>query len=301
MNGLSTMANKKRTRRTKAEMAFIRRAIYDVAKAMNPITDRSIFYQLVNRPVPVLEKLESQYKGTVIRLVGEMRERGELPWGWITDNTRLQRKPRTHFSLEDALIDTAERYRRQIWADQDVYVEVWCEKVGMSGVLYPITAKWDVPLMLAGGSSSKTFLYEAAKSIEQENKPAFIYYLGDFDPSGVAFGHRIERDLKRYAPTADITFTRLAVTEDQIAQYNLPTRPTKKDDPNAKKFGDRQSVDVDAMAPTVLREMIERVIESHIDPWALRQLRLAEKAERESLLSIVNNMDKVLAAVGGAR
>jgi hypothetical protein len=37
-----------------------------------------------------------------------MRRAGELPYGWLADNTRWQRKPRTFTSVEQALEDTVE-------------------------------------------------------------------------------------------------------------------------------------------------------------------------------------------------
>jgi hypothetical protein len=154
--------------------------------------------------------------------------------------------------------------------------------------------------MLCGGSPSKDFLRNAAKDIEAGGKPAFLYYLGDFDPSGVAIRCRVERDLRRYAPAAEITFVHLAVTEAQIAAYQLPTRPTKKGDPNAKAFGDRESVEVDAMPSAVLREMIEACIAQHIDSEELRRLRRVEDAERESGELVLRNWNEALAAVGAA-
>jgi hypothetical protein len=39
-----------------------------------------VFYQLVSRSV--IEKTEKAYKGTVVRLMAEMRLDGELPWSW---------------------------------------------------------------------------------------------------------------------------------------------------------------------------------------------------------------------------
>jgi len=41
-----------------------------------PMTVRQVFYQLVN--IAVIGKRETQYKSTVVRLLGEMRRNGEL-------------------------------------------------------------------------------------------------------------------------------------------------------------------------------------------------------------------------------
>lgn len=279
-------------------MAVIRDALYRGAQAEQPVGDRRLFYRLVNEKV--IAKLEKEYKGTVVRLLGEMRENGMIPWDWITDGSRLQRKPRTHESLEEAVEETVSLYRQRLWTQQPAHVEIWCEKVGMMGVLYPVTSRWDVPLYLCGGSPSKAFLRNAAKEIEAGGKPAFLYYLGDFDPSGIAIRHRVERDLRRYAPTADIAFTHLAITEEQIEKFKLPTRPTKTTDPNAKKFGDRESVELDAMPVSVVRDMVEACIEQHVDQWALHQTRVVERAEQDTGDMLARNMGRVVELLKGA-
>lgn len=279
----------KRSRRSASEMDRIREAIHAAAQAEHPVTCRRLFYKLVAEGV--IEKTEAQYQGTVIRLLSEMREAGEIPFAWIADHTRLMRRPTRYGSLSDALERTAKFYRRDLWDEQDCYVEVWCEKAGLTGVLYPETSSWDVPLMICSGSPSKTFLYESASYIVAQGKPAFLYYLGDHDPSGVAIRERVERDLRRYADgfvggkDVEICFRHLAVTLEQIDEWHLPTRPTKKSDPNAKRF-DGESVEVDAIPAGELREMVETAIIDHIDDDRLSRLRNVEKAERETLQGI---------------
>ncbi len=80
-----------------------------------------------------------------------MRRARELPFHWIADNTRWMRKPTTHDGLSDLLQDTAQLYRRSLWSNQSAYVEIWLEKDALSGVLYPITQEFDVPLMVTRG------------------------------------------------------------------------------------------------------------------------------------------------------
>jgi hypothetical protein len=127
-------------------MDHIRRALYDSLTADNPATLRQVFYRLVS--AGVIAKTEAEYKHTIIRLLTEMRRAKEIPFGWIADNTRWMRKPTTFDSLEDALQSTAKHYRRALWQEQSVYVEVWLEKDALAGVLYEVTGQWDVPLMV---------------------------------------------------------------------------------------------------------------------------------------------------------
>lgn len=271
----STKARK--VRRTRADMGNIRAAIVRILEAENPMTVRQVFYQLVGHGA--IAKTESEYKQTVVRLLTKMRREGAIPFGWITDNTRWQRKPVSHSSLESALVRTAEAYRRSLWDTQSVYVEIWLEKDALAGVLYQETEKWDVPLMTTRGYSSVSFLYDAAETIDAIGKPAYIYYFGDYDPSGMDITRAVEKGLREFAPDAEIHFQRVAVTPRQIDEWALPTRPTKKKDSRAKKFIG-ESVELDAVPSSTLRTLVEMCIEQHVDRDALKVLRIAEESER---------------------
>jgi hypothetical protein len=163
-----------------------------------------------------------------------------------------------------------------------VYVEIWCEKDALAGVLLEETRLYDVPLMVAKGYSSVTFLHSAAEAIEGKGKPAYVYHFGDLDPSGVDAARDIETKLRRYAPNAEIHFSRPAVTREQVEAWNLPSRPTKTTDTRAKKFVGT-SVELDAIPVLKLRDLCRECIERHVDQEQLAVLRVAEASERETL------------------
>jgi hypothetical protein len=249
------------------------------------MTVRQVFYRLVSNGV--IGKTEREYKSTVVRLLGLMRLRGDVPFDWIADNTRWMRKPRTWSSLESMLARTSEAYRRDVWDNQEVYVEVWTEKDAIAGILSDVTMAWDVPLMVVRGFSSITFLHSAAEVIAAKGKPAYLYYFGDYDPSGVVIAQNVERRLREFAPYSDIEFVRVAVNEEQITEMNLPTRPTKKTDSRSKNFVGG-SVEVDAIPPKALREIAEECITQHVDDDAYDVLLVAEESERASLMSLIS-------------
>jgi hypothetical protein len=291
---VSTATKRPRPRRTKSEMGRLCDDLLQVVEDNRPCTCRQVFYRAVS--AGVIPKTEAAYKGVVCRLLARLRRDGRLDYNAIADNTRWMRKPRTHTSLEGALEATAEFYSRDLWADQDVYVEVWSEKDAMAGVLYPITARWHVPLMVSRGFASITYLYEAAEAIKAADKPAYLYYLGDHDPSGVEIDRHIERELRAHAPDSEIHFQRVAVTLDQITDLDLPTRPTKRTDSRCKTFTG-ESVEVDAIPPDTLREMVRNCIEQHIDQDRLDRLRVVEAAERETLLRFTGRDAVELASI----
>ena len=273
-------------RRSKQEIDAIKAAIYNALLEDRPMTVRQVFYRLVANGV--VEKREQEYKGTVGRLLTLMRLSGDVPFSWIADNTRWMRKPNTYSSLENMLQRTVEAYRRAVWDNQDVYVEMWTEKDAIAGIMSEETVKWDVPLMVVRGFSSLTFLHSAAETIAEKGKPAYIYYFGDHDPTGVVIPQNVERRIREFAPYADVTFECVAVTPEQIESMKLPTRATKKTDSRSKNFVG-ESVDVDALPPKVLRQLVSDCITQHVDQRAYDVLKEAEESERSALTSLIAN------------
>jgi hypothetical protein len=166
-------------RRSQTDIRRIKDAIYGLLEDDNPMTVRQVYYRLVSEGE--IDKTEGEYKQTVCRLLGVMRRAREIPFGWIADNTRWMRKPSTYSSLESMLDEQKSLYRRSLWNDQEAYVEIWLEKDALSGVLYPVTAEWDVPLMVTRGYPSISYLHSAAEAIADQSVPTYLYYFGDHE------------------------------------------------------------------------------------------------------------------------
>jgi hypothetical protein len=277
----------KRSRRTRADIEDIKQAVLDVIGADPPMTVRQVFYQLVSRGV--IEKTEAQYQQTVIRLMTDMRLDGELPFEWVIDESRRRRVTETYDNVTEALEATAKFYRRSALREAEDYIEIWCEKDALSGILWDITSDYDVPLMVSRGMPSLTFLHGTAQQVrdaDEQGKATYIYQFGDHDPSGVLIPQSIKTRLEEmceglgcWPPYVE----RVALTEAHIAEFNLPTRPTKRDGNRHAMGFEGESVELDALPPSVLRDMVREVIERHITPKMLASLRVAEVSERELL------------------
>lgn len=272
-----------RNRRSKAEIEVIKSEMFDLLKVENPMTVRQLFYRMTTQGV--VEKNEKQYKGTIGRLATEMRLNGELPFDWFADNTRWMRKPTSYNSLEQCLNNTMQTYRLDLWQNQKDYIEIWCEKDAIVGSLFGVTSQYDVPLMVTKGFCSVSYAHEAARTFLYKNKPTYIYYLGDSDKAGKLIYEDLKGKLKMFAPSANIIFEKLAVTEQQIKDWKLPTRPEKDG-----KGG--ECTEVDAIPPTILRKIVKDAIEKHIDPHQLRQTQIQENAQRETVKGIIDYMNQ---------
>jgi hypothetical protein len=269
------MANYGRSQGRIADIEACRTGLLDIVEAMQPMTVRQVFYQAVVREL--FHKTEYGYNRVQTDLAG-MRQRGEMPYEWLEDNTRAEILPATFDSPAEALTDVADSYRKSLWTDADCQLQIWLEKDALSSIVAPVTMDYDVPLMVARGFSSLSFLHSAAQRLEDHYElPAYIYHLGDYDPSGVAAGESIEKTLRELAPVVDITFERIAVTPQQIARWRLPSRPTKTSDSRALRFGDDRSVELDAIAPDRLRGLVRAAIERHMPPRVFKKLKAKEQ------------------------
>jgi len=161
----------KRERSTKAEVEARRQALYDIVKAMRPMTVRQVYYQATVRGV--VDKTEAGYTKVQTDLV-LMRRAKTLPYDWLADNTRWQRKPNTFNSVQAALDETAKFYRKALWSDVNAYVEVWLEKDALAGVIMPVTSKYDVPLMVARGLRQPELPAQRGR-VHQRPRPARLH------------------------------------------------------------------------------------------------------------------------------
>jgi len=271
-------------RRTKAEMETIRTAICEAVERDHPMTVRQVFYRLaVSGVVP---KQENRGYRTVQRLLVEMRRAGRVPYSWIVDSSRTVRRPQTFDSAEDALRTTLRTYRRDLWADAGTYIQVWLEKEALAGVLWDVTEEWQVSLWVNRGYSSVSYLRQGAESINKAlraGREVYVYNFGDHDPSGVNAWEKAEEDLREWIDAPErVRFERVAVTPEQIRDWDLPTRPTKTSDSRAEGF-EGASVELDAIPPARLKELTRECIERHINPRALEQTKKTERLERETL------------------
>ncbi len=275
----------KRLRRSKADMESLRHALIEIVEIGQPMTVRQVYYQAVTSGL--IDKTEAEYKTTICRLLAEMRRAGSIPWNWLADATRWMRRPRTFSGPMVALQETAKFYRRSLWRELDQRVEIWLEKDALAGVLVDETDRYDVPLMVTRGYPSLSFLYSAGEQIAEEGKPTTIYYFGDHDPSGVDIPLKVERELRGFAPGVAITLEVVAVTRQQVIDWRLPTRPTKKSDSRSRSF-DGDSVEVDAIPPDTLRWLCRSCLENHIPQELLDHHDLVEQSEREWLVFLAN-------------
>jgi hypothetical protein len=263
-------------------------AMYVAAEAAQPITGRGIGYKLFTAGlIPSMARNEMQ---RVYRLLKEAREEGVIPWDWIVDETREVERVSTWDDPADYARVVARSYRRDFWNQQPHRIQVWSEKGTVRGVLAPVLQHYAVGFLPVHGFSSATAAHDIAE--DYDGRPLIVLYVGDFDPSGM---YMSEQDLPARFAKYDgdhIALTRIALTPRQVR--GLPSFPAsdKRKDPRYKWFTANHGSrcwELDAMDPNVLRNCVKREIVKLIEPVAWKRCEVVNKAEQQSLRTILDN------------
>lgn len=253
------------------------------------LTLRQLYYQFVGQAL--IPNTERSYKrlGDVI---SNARLAGLMDWDAIEDRMRQPVVWAEHDSIKDMLEDELRSFRLRRLDGQHNYVELWVEKDALASVLQPIAADYHVTLMVNRGYSSSSAKRSADriryKMQKYDSAVAFVLYLGDLDPSGEDMVRDIDDRLDLFTRGLGrrglLTVEKLALTIDQVNQYQPPPNPTKLTDSRAAGFIAEygyESWEVDALPPKVLRQLIEDRLGELLDMDLQQEVVDEEDRQRE--------------------
>jgi hypothetical protein len=263
-------------------------AMRAIAEAMQPITGRGVGYKLFVQKL--IDSMGRSDMARVYRLLLKAREQSIVSWEWIVDETRALERASTWDDPAEYARCVAQSYRRDFWNQQPHRVQVWSEKGTVRGVLAPVLDHYAVGFLPVGGFSSGTKAHDIAE--DDDGRDLIVLYVGDFDPSGMFMS---EADLPaRFAKYGGdhVKLRRIALTRAHTRGLVSFPAADKKKDPRykwfVKNYGER-CWELDAMDPNDLRDCVEQEIQKLIDPVAWQRCEIVNKAEQESLETILAN------------
>lgn len=147
----------------------------------------------------------------------------------------------------------------------------------------------------------KGYAERARAAIEAGQQPVLLFF-SDFDPSGMEMINSIEQMVGELG-VHGVEFQRPALTREQIEEHKLPHNPDalKVTDTRAKRFlreHGQYSVELDALHPKILQDIIREAIEDYVDMDFVEEQRQIEKRERAKLELVQNDIEKVLQSHG---
>lgn len=256
------------------------------------LTLRQLYYQLVSQDI--IANNVQEY-GRLSLLLKEGRMAGLVDWSAIEDRLREPSRPPSWKSPSDILDVCIRQYRKDRTEGQSNYIEVWVEKDALSGVLKRVTEKYGINIVVNRGYSSVTAMHDAHLRFERHiDQFIHILYIGDFDPSGQDMIRDIEKRIEEFNGTYDFKITPIALTLQQIKEYNPPPNPAKITDPRAKKYIEMYgpvSWEVDALKPEILHSILENHIRQDFDIDEYSFILKQEEQERDILKQLKENLE----------
>lgn len=245
------------------------------------VSVRQVYYRLV--AAGKIANSDKEY-GKVQGLITDARYAGLIDWNAIEDRNRDPLRVAYWSSGSAALIEAAARFHKDRWITQPFYVEIHCEKAALAGILEPIANDYGITLMVNRGYNSASAMMESAQRISYyasgnakkgiEPKRPIILYLGDHDPSGLDMVRDIRDRLIEFACPPWLFVRHIALTWEQIQEYNPPPNPAKVTDSRAaayiSQYGD-SSWEVDALPPPTLDLLVRAAINAYVDKAAMEK------------------------------
>lgn len=262
------------------------------------LTLRQLYYQFVARGFIANKQTEYKRLGSVIN---DARLAGLIDWNAIEDRTRNLRAVSHWDTPADIIASAAASFRVDKWAKQDVRPEVWIEKDALTGVIEGVCRELDVPYFSCRGYTSQSEMWSAAmrfRAYAIAGQDSHIFHFGDHDPSGMDMSRDIEDCIRLFlgSRSGQFEFTRLALLNDQIEQYDPPPNPAKLTDSRAegyiREYGD-ESWELDALEPSVIADLIRDAIEPLKDPEVWAQTVEEEESDRKRLALASENWPDV--------
>ena len=277
-----------------------------------PLTVRQIFYRLVGQYG--YEKTERAYSRLAEYLVRARRAQ-LIPFSAIRDDGTVG-VGYTGFDHPGewlaAVKAEAEGYTRDRSRGQPVAVELWCEAAGMVPQLKRAAGGYPVGVFSTGGFSSVTVTYEIAQRALAQAVPTVFLHVGDYDPSGVGIYEAMGTDaltflrqrlyertsdeqvlyLDREAPDdgPDLRLRRVALTEAQVHEYDLPTAPPKHSDSRSARWVG-ETCQAEALPPDLLADIVRSAVEAELDMGAYEEALELEAEERAQLIEALEGVE----------
>jgi hypothetical protein len=266
--------------------------IDEYAEAGFDLTVRQLYYQFVSRDI--IDNNQKEYS-RLASIINDGRLAGLIDWESIVDRTRYLRSLSHWNNVSDILKVARDQYRVDKWSNQSEYCEVWIEKDALIGVIERVCNKYDVPYMSCRGYISQSEMWRASQRLiekDEQNKMVTILHFSDHDPSGINMTEDIRDRLEMF--DANVSVKRVALTEMQVDQYNLPPNPTKLTDSRADKYkliyGDK-SWELDALDPGVLSKLIDDSINTYINQSKWNKMLQLEHDGRNQINQIILKLE----------
>lgn len=251
------------------------------------LTIRGLHYQLVGLGMTN----DVQHYKRVVAAMEVARWDGTIGFEAFSDRDRemVGETPYEATDLDDKVEQAQEQvglwmsnYQKNIWENQPYYPEILIEKKALEGVFAKPCKRHQIALGACKGYPSLTFVYDLYNRLMQAQmtgKIPVIIYFGDYDPSGDDIPRAIVANLEKFGLTVELR--RIALNHEQVIAWKLPPAPTKETDSRTANWSGIGQVELDAVKPEKLIQLLDDAVADIFDDDLYYDLRAEEKEERK--------------------
>lgn len=251
------------------------------------LTIRGLHYQLVSRGMTN----DVQHYKRIVAATGQARWDGIISFDAFSDRERsmacMTKADKTIYDDKVSEAKTqirlwASSYYLNRWENQPYYPEVLIEKKALEGVFHKTCQRNSIALGACKGYPSLTFLHDLSLRIidaTDRGKQPIILYFGDYDPSGEDIPRALRENLILLGCSEDLEVRRICLNKDQVIAWGLPPAPTKDTDSRSAHWDGLGQVELDAVKPEKLMQLLQNAIDDIFDKSLYEELMAREEHE----------------------
>jgi len=247
-----------------------------------PTSARFLYYELVQRGH--LEKHKP--KGAKGRrsdqdlhdALTDLRESGQVPWDWIEDETRSLDDHTGWPSLATWATTMVEHTRLDPWRSRAPLILT--ESRSVAGALRKLADEYAVKIAPTNGHVGGFLHTDVAPQLSPGDR---VFYIGDFDWQGNQIEANTRRVLERLIG-GELDWQRIALTEEQVEQYNLAPVQIMKPDRRYRPVRYHPAIETEALKQHVIVAIVRDQLDNEL-PEPLPRVR--EARQRRQMASLL--------------
>jgi hypothetical protein len=259
-----------------------------------PTNGRFLFYELEQRGVVPKHRADKvrQPASYVCEALTHLREKGIVPWSWITDETRELVEWKYADSVFEYAANAVDHARIDLWLG-DPPPLIICESRAVKGVLERLAGQYLVPITATAGQCGGFLVNEVVPRLKGNDRR--VGYIGDHEIRGPA--EQIEANTKRVLERHALrdldedTWERIALTQAQVkADRRLRASVIEKVDRRNNPPKVYEAVECEAIKQTVLINLVRKWLDAQL-PEPLKCVQEREEQQRDRVRALVETWE----------
>jgi len=289
---------KRRAKISPAKIPFANAVIrlLNSLKEYLPLSDRHIHYELLNdpplrhasKPGSTYSNDKNSYKD-LTDLITRLRLEGNIPFSWISDETRPVSVLSSHQNagafLTEEVDGLLKGYYRDVLQSQPNHIEILYEKLTGRSFIEPIALNYCLPLTICRGFCSLPPRVAMAERYKASGKDKLIILaMSDLDPDGDEITHSFARSM-RDDFSIGVDCIKAALTMDQVVDRQIAPNQLEAKKGSASydryvaRYGTQEVWELEALGPAAQRQLLDDAILSVLDLEAYNYEVAQEKEE----------------------